>query len=107
MERRIAAAVIGLTLGLSATAANADAIDGDWCAEDGRHLSIQGPKLVTPRGTETAGNYRRHSFDYVVPAADPGAGTEIALVLIHDDLMHGTRPGVDGVETWRRCRFTS
>ena len=26
----------------------ADAIDGDWCDKNGRHMSVDGPKVVTP-----------------------------------------------------------
>ncbi len=24
------------------------AVDGDWCYSDGRHLSIEGPTIITP-----------------------------------------------------------
>jgi hypothetical protein len=27
----------------------ADATDGEWCSENGRHLSIQGSKIITPQ----------------------------------------------------------
>jgi hypothetical protein len=52
--------------GLAGTA-RADAIDGDWCANDGRHFSIRGPAITTSGGTATEGHYARHSFSYVVP----------------------------------------
>lgn len=102
-----AATLVAGGLGLTPMTAWADAIDGDWCSADGRHMSINGPRLVTPGGTHMEGQYRRHSFAYTVPASEPAAGTEVALVLIHDDLLHATRAGGDDVEAWQRCKFTS
>ena len=55
---------------LSAAPARADAIDGDWCRPDGKHMSIRGPEIVTPMGTHTRGNYDRHAFSYAVPAKE-------------------------------------
>ncbi len=42
--------------------ARADAIDGHWCDADGRLISIAGPRVVTPKGSEIGGDYRRHFF---------------------------------------------
>lgn len=99
--------LISLIIGLTPVGARADAIDGNWCTDDGQHMSIDGPKLVTPGGTSMKGRYARHSFDYTVPDPEPGAGDAVALVLIHDDLLHATREGSTTVEPWRRCEFTS
>ena len=52
----------GLTVAIAASLlcavprAWADKIDGDWCFEDGRHLSIAGPRIVTPLGSHIAGS---------------------------------------------------
>ena len=83
----------------------ADQIDGDWCfPSDGRNLHIQGDDIVTPNGTSTKGNYTRHSFHYVVPESDPGAGDEINMRQLNDQTMILLRP--DGAEeTWKRCDF--
>ena len=89
-------------LALSAGAALADAIDGDWCHGDGRRLSINGPDIVTPGGTELKGDYDRHHFSYVVPAAEPGAGGTVTLVLLSEILMH-LKPPAGEEQTWRRC----
>lgn len=87
---------------LVAPAAFADAIDGNWCNAKTQRFSIAGPNIVTPAGTRTTGNYSRHAFSYVVPAGDPGAGTEIRMVLMgeeHVQVQEGASPPV----IWNRC----
>jgi hypothetical protein len=82
----------------------ADALDGDWCFSDGRNLNINGPAIVTPSGTSTTGDYARHTFRYVVPAGDPGAGGEIFMQQLNEQTMVLREP--DGTEeTWKRCDF--
>jgi len=89
---------------LIAFPASADAIDGDWCLANGRHLSINGPEIVTPRGKRMQGKYDRHAFSYVAPAGEPNAGIEISMSLVDDDTMQvmigskSTQP-----KEWRRC----
>jgi hypothetical protein len=96
------------TLLLTVTAARADAIDGDWCRPDGKHMSIRGPNIVTPMGTRTKGDYERHAFSYAVPAKEPGAGTTINMILVDEDTVYlraGARPGFGKGEAdvWHRC----
>ena len=87
--------------------AMADAIDGNWCAEaGGRHMSIAGPRIVTPGGQAMQGDYSRHAFTYIVPAAEPGAGAQVAMVLIDDDTIH-LRTDTTAVQIWHRCEFVS
>ena len=43
----LAAAAVML---LAPTLARADAIDGNWCADDGRVMTIEGPRILTPGG---------------------------------------------------------
>ena len=82
----------------------ADAIDGSWCHNDGRKLSILGSLIVTPKGSRAEGIYSRHAFSYQVPPSDPEAGAQIRMVLINDDQMHLlTGKANSGGETWRRC----
>lgn len=101
------ARVIALTTFLTCLAgqAFADQIDGDWCfPKDGRNLTIQGEAIVTANGTNAKGDYTRHSFSYVVPDNDPGAGDEIDMRQLNDETMVLLRP--DGTEeTWKRCNF--
>ena len=88
--------------------ARADAIDGHWCAEDGRHLSIDGPAITTPGGERMRGEYRRHYFRYVIPAAEPHAGAVTAMTLVSDDIVHlQVQINAAKMEVWRRCDFTS
>lgn len=96
-------------LAVTATPAKADAIDGEWCSKDGKHISIRGSNITTPAGTQTTGQYDRHAFNYTVPASDPGAGTNVFMTLINDQTVHlidGSQSDMP-VETWLRCEVTS
>jgi hypothetical protein len=68
-------------------AAWADSIDGNWCAPDGRRISISGITIVTPGGIRMTGDYTRHSFSYVAPAGESDAGAAIHLRLIDEDTV--------------------
>jgi hypothetical protein len=88
---------------LAATVARADAIDGSWCYM-GRHLAIEGPKILTPSGKQLTGNYDRHGFIYKVPAGEKGAGTSIFMGILDDETMElrvGSEQGKP--EVWHRC----
>ncbi|NNG05148.1 MAG: hypothetical protein HKM95_13775 [Inquilinus sp.] len=100
--------LLALALLLPPGTARADAIDGHWCADDGRHLSIEGPAITTPGGKRLSGQYRRHYFSYVVPASEPNAGAATAMTLVSDDIVH-LKVLIDAAKTevWRRCDFTS
>lgn len=89
---------------LTAENAAADAIDGHWCAADGRYLSIQGPQIVTPGGAKMDGNYSRHGFSYVVPAREPGAGETVSMTLVNEQTVHLALGAAGGApQVWRRC----
>jgi hypothetical protein len=92
-----------LILVSASTGARADAIDGQWCSIDGKHLDINGPRIRTPGGTQTQGDYDRHAFRYVVPAAEAGAGGTVNMRLLSDNVMHLTPPGSSNVQVWNRC----
>ncbi len=86
-----------------------DAIDGDWCHADGRRLRISGPRIVTPGGSETVGDYRRHAFAYRVPASEPEPGS-VVFITQRDDRQIQVRRGPDrpaadaaAPEAWHRC----
>jgi hypothetical protein len=100
---KLAAAVLALALLVGP--ALADAIDGDWCHNDGRRFSIRGPALVTPGGKHMEGNYARHWFSYVVPAPEPGSGQTVYMTLLNENTVE-TRLGAETAvkaETWIRC----
>ena len=96
--------VVALAMAMSTVPALADAIDGDWCfMKDGRRLSIRGPDIVTPGGKKIQGDYGRHSFSYVVPAPEPGAGETVSMSLLNEETV-SLRVGAAGAEeTWQRC----
>ena len=96
--------IIAATIFLPTGAARADAIDGDWCNAEAGRMEIAGSNIVTPGGTQMQGLYGRHSFSYVVPAAEPEAGTTLNMILIDDDTLHLTK-GTTTAEpqTWLRC----
>ena len=99
--------VAAAAMALMAGPARADAIDGHWCRAESGRMTISGPSIVTPAGTETQGNYQRHAFSYVVPAGEPGAGLTIYMVLLNEDTVHLTRGNSTASssppEEWRRC----
>jgi hypothetical protein len=99
----IAAASLAVLLA-SVQIARADAIDGDWCRQDGKRMKIRGPEIVTPGGNQTRGDYTRHSFAYVIPAGEAGAGENVSIILLSEYLAHA-RQGSDTapVQVWNRC----
>jgi len=88
----------------------ADAIDGEWCAGDGKRLLIEGPRIVTPDGREAQGVYHRHSFIYEGLAGSSEAGEAIYMDLLNEEEMRLVRVK-DGqtspAKLWRRCQVTS
>lgn len=95
-----AASLVAMTL-----SAQADAIDGQWCLASSS-FEIHGPRIRTPGGNEITGNYSRHGFSYVIPAGEPGSGSEVVMVLRNEETLTLTR-GSSAEETWRRCKPTS
>ena len=106
MHRRAIFASAALLAVLASGAAQADAIDGNWCSREGKSMSISGPDIVTPGGTRMKGDYDRHGFRYVVPAAERPSGAKVDMSLVDDDTLH-VRVGTGPVKTWRRCKPTS
>lgn len=94
--------VSALWLLVTIRSAQADAIDGHWCHQDGRRLQITGPAIVTPAKTPTEGQYDRHHFSYVVPPGEPGAGTTINMTLMGEMTMV-MKAGDTAEQTWNRC----
>src|SRR5690348_6355890 len=64
----------------------ADAIDGEWCFGTS-HFAIDGPNILTPGGNRIQGNYSRHGFTYVVPVNEAGAGGEVNMVLLNEEMV--------------------
>jgi hypothetical protein len=96
--------VLGLALLLaSGASARADVIDGDWCHDDGRRLSIKGPAIVTPGGARLQGDYTRHTFQYLSPATEPDGGRTVSMILLSESSVEVHRERLDRVEVWHRC----
>jgi hypothetical protein len=86
----------------------ADAIDGDWCSDDGRHMTITGPSIVTPGGSRLQGAYTRHSFVYTVPANEPDAGQEVTMRLLSEMAVQVRAGPADRPSLiWHRCQPTT
>jgi len=102
---RLKTLISALALTMLAGPALADAIDGNWCHQDGRRFSIRGPEIVTPGGKHMEGNYGRHSFSYMAPAPEPGAGQNILMMLVNENTVH-LRLGetASAIEVWVRCQ---
>ena len=102
-----AALFLFLALVLVALPARADAVDGNWCADDGRSIVIEGPSVTIPSGAHVTGEYSRHAFRYVGPADGPESGHDIRMFLYGDDILRIKR-FIDGVEqpeeVWKRCK---
>ena len=101
MTGRINAIAVALGV-LAATSAHADSIDGSWCRDDGAHLSIEGPAITTPGGSSITGDYRRHFFHFVVPPAEPDAGSGVDLILLNENTVQ-QRVGAAPPVLWSRC----
>lgn len=96
--------IAALGLGLMSVPAFADQIDGDWCSPEGKHVNIKGPAVKTPGGTQMSGNYTRHAFSYVVPAAEPNPGSTIFMSQLNDTTVQ-VREGTPVAQPviWKRC----
>lgn len=110
MRLLLASAVVVTWLG--ADAAFADALDGEWCRE-AESLTIQGPNILTPGGTQTTGDYARHHFSYVIPAGEPQAGATVEISQLSEEemdlrIVSAEQDAAPGAwERWRRCKVTS
>ena len=107
MKRNPLLVVFCVAVVMQSMPAHADAIDGDWCSEDGRHLSIQGSKIVTPGGTRMEGTYLRHSFLYVTPSNEAEAGQEVSMQLLSETAVNVRVGPTAPYRVWRRCTETT
>jgi hypothetical protein len=104
MSQRFLSMVAGALFCLAATPSRADVIDGDWCKADGKRMKIRGPEIVTPGGNLTRGDYTRHSFVYVIPAGEAGAGETVSIILLSEYLAHARQGSADApLQVWNRC----
>ncbi len=103
-HRTILTAAACAALLAQAAPALADAIDGDWCRADGKHMTIRGPAIVTPGGTKAQGDYSRHFFSYVIPPGEAGAGNTVSITLLGEYLAQAREGDAAPAQEWRRCQ---
>ena len=95
---------------VSAAPALADAIDGEWCSAKNHRLTIRGPRITTPSGTQMEGTYSRHAFSYIAPEGDADANADVQMQLLNEDTLKVERRRGGAAETteiWRRCQVVS
>ena len=97
-------AVVSIALCAGGTLAHADAIDGNWCSAEGRHISIAGPLITTPGGAHISGDYSRHAFSYVAPSGEEGAGAAVLMRLMNEEEVRVSFPSQVPV-IWHRCKL--
>ena len=107
VSMKMTVSVCALYSAFAVMPAHADVIDGDWCAADGRSLSIRGAEMRIPSGAEILGEYTRHTARYVGPVGDREAGHDVRMRVSGDDDMWLERV-IDGApqpdEEWHRCK---
>lgn len=98
-------AITGILLPVST--AWADRIDGNWCYKE-RHMSIDGPHIVTPGGSRTTGLYDRHGFQYTVPEGERDAGARVNMVQFNEQTIQVLTviDNTTRTEIWNRCDLT-
>ncbi len=102
--------LVALSLVASSVAMAAN-IDGSWCADDGRWISVDGVAVMTPGGQPATGRYTARAFTFVLPAGEWQAGAEIWVESKGTDAVRvsSLRAGHQGPpphDLWRRCRIT-
>ena len=97
---------LGIGMVQFAPPASAHVIDGQWC-KSGESMKIKGPTIVTPGGNKIKGNYTHHSFEYIVPEGEPGAGTKVVANMLDGEEIMVTSKTTPKPQKWTRCQITS
>ena len=100
----VGAASLGVAL-LAAGPARADVIDGNWCAKDGRTMSIRRPADRHAGWNRHDGRMAPPQFCLRGPAGEAGAGSRIDMLLLNENTVRLTKGGTP--EIWHRCDVTS
>ena len=108
MKMRLKVRLSAMLLSLPVSLAWADAIDGSWChGTDGKRMSINGSRIVTPGGAAIDGDYHRHFFSYVVPQDEPLGGGTVTMTLLDENTVRLRLPargmGSSDEQVWLRC----
>src|SRR5260370_34769882 len=63
-----------------------------------------GSRRLTRGGTSAARPSSRHSFSSVIPAGEAGAGENVSIILLSEDLAPARQgSGTAPVQGWNRC----
>ena len=102
-----------VALGVTATPAAADQIDGSWCKPNSNErMTINGTMVVTPEGNEVTARYTRHSIEYDVPNGERPVGGRIHAQQLDDNRLDVARikaiqPEPPAHDIWTRCKDIS
>lgn len=102
MRKRMLGLMTAATMLALPGIALADAIDGNWCSEKGRRISIEGSSVTTPKGARLTGSYTRHTFAFTLPAGEDDGGAPVDMVL-QGEMRVRVKIGLADPQIWRRC----
>lgn len=89
---------------LAAAPALADSIDGKWCSEDGRRITIDGALgLWGTGGLKISGDYFRYTYLFPMPAGEPEAGQRVEMRFRRIDQSIAVKIGEGEPKIWRKC----
>ncbi|MCU0819042.1 MAG: hypothetical protein MUF11_06980 [Beijerinckiaceae bacterium] len=98
---RLASGLLALTL---ASPALADSIDGKWCSEDGRRITIEGSLgLWGTAGLKISGDYLRYTYLFAMPSGEPEAGQKVEMRFRRMDQTIAVKIGEGEAKIWRKC----
>ena len=72
-------------------------------------MTIEGRRVTTPGGNNLIGRYTRHTFDYDIPADEPGAGGHVSALQLNEQTIavtsySGGQRQRGPRELWSRCQ---
>jgi hypothetical protein len=103
-ELRLAPALAGLAALVFATPAFADSIDGKWCSEDGRRITIDGSLGIWgTAGLKISGDYFRYTYVFAMPSGEPEAGQRVEMRFRRVDQSIAVKIGEGEPKLWRKC----
>ena len=88
------------------------AVDGKWCSDDGRTISVNGLTVVAANGLPAVGAYTEKAFYFAEPRADGRAGPEIWMEpkgpdAVRVSVVSEVQKEPPPHDLWSRCGVTS
>lgn len=101
---RLAIASVSLAFLALASPAFADSIDGKWCSEDGRRITIDGTLGIWGQaGLRLTGEYLRYTYLFAMPAGEPEAGQRVEMRFRRSDQRIAVKIGDGEPKLWQKC----